>query len=262
MNITDLIEEQTKDFTEQMELVIAKLEKQIDDIILKLRMRDGFLLVDQKNYRKVIEISGDLAKALEDSGYYELAERTLKANNKILAKQHEALKDLLGRERLGQIDKTTIQALNAMKFDGMTNLADDTLNAIKNALYDGVNLGLPMSKIREQLGKQLGKLSQYTETYIRTAKREFSQKVENITAQKIGFGKDKDDIWEYSPAILQKNSHAECIWAVKKQYFTDEEKQDFEAGILPTGMNRSAVRYNCVHRFQITNKTYKEAFGG
>ena len=258
MNITDLIESQSADFEREMAKVIKRLEKSIDEIIMLLRMRDGQMIVSAANINKAMSLSGQLEKALRESGYYELAERSLKANNKIMTAQHEGLKELLGRERLGQIDTTTLQALQKMKFTGMSGLGDNALIGIREAIFNSVNLGLPVGILRDEITKKLGGWGEYANTYIRTAKREFSQQVENNAAELIGFGEEKDDIWEYLPSILQANSHKECIFAVNKQYFTNEEKIQFESGGL---YSHSEPRWNCVHSFRISNVTYEEAFG-
>lgn len=259
MNITDLIEKQSLDFEREMAKVIRRLERNIQDIIDTLRMRDGQMIVSAENINRAMALSKQLEKALRESGYYELAERSLKANNKIMTAQHEELKALLGRERLGQIDTSTLQALQKLKFTGMTNLGDNALIGIREAIFNSVNLGLPIGTLRDEITKKLGGWEKYADTYIRTAKREFSQQVENNAAELIKFGTEKDDIWEYVPNILQANSHKECIFAVNKQYFTNDEKMQFESGGL---YSHSEPRWRCVHRFVITNKTFEESFGG
>ena len=253
------MEAQTAQFERDMAKVVKRLERQVQKIIDGLQSVNGTLTTSASALNDALNISKDLAEALKDSGYYELAEKTLKQNTKLMNLRHDELKTLLGRERLGKIDTTTLNALNKMNFQGMSGLGESSIIRIREAIFNSVNLGLPLTQLRDELMNSTGILKHHAETYIRTAKREFSQRVEDNVAEKVGFGEDKDDIWEYSPSITQSNSHKECIWAVGKRYFTNAQKNEFNSG---GGYSHSEPRWNCVHRFTITNMTYDEAFGG
>ena len=149
-----------------------------------------------------------------------------------------------------------------MTYEGMQNLGEQTLPAIHNAITQSVINGSTITQMTNQISGKLGKFEQYAKTYIVTAKREFIQKTENYVAEKINFGSEKDDIWEYIGAPLQDNSHPECVWALEQKenapYFTNAEKEEFESG---GGYPHTEPRWNCQHNFMITDMTYAEAFG-
>ena len=258
MALFDVMEEQIIQFEKDMAKVIRRFELQVQKIIDGLQIIDGKMATTASALNDALNVSKDLEKALRDSGYYELAEKALKQNTKLMNLRHDELKVLLDRARLGGVDKSTLNALLRMNFDGMTGLAETSLIRIREAVYNSVNLGLPVNVLRNELMNDTGILRHHADTYIRTTKREFAQRVEDDVAEQIGFGEDKDDIWQYSPSITQVNSHKECIWAVGKKYFTNAEKEEFNAG---GGYGHKEPRWNCVHRFVITNLTYEEVFG-
>lgn len=255
--VTDLLEQQTLAFEKEMKKVIRHLEVDIATIIDKFKTVEGVIIPDA-NLVRVLTVGNQIETALRNSGYYELAEKALTGNKKLMELEIKNLERLLGRKRLGEIDSTTINNLLKVKFQGMVDQAGLNIIAIKETMFNSVTLGLPMSMLREGLTGKLGRFKSYANTYIRTSKREFIQTVEDSVADQIGFGEDKDDIWEYLPSLLQSNSHKECIWAVGKRYFTNAQKIEFEAG---GGYSHSEPRWNCIHYFAITNKTYDEVFG-
>ena len=258
MSTFDLMQSQAAQFERDMTKVVTRLEKQVQSIIDKFESIDGSLTVSANNLNNALSVSNELNQALKDSGYYNLAEKALNQNTKLMDVRHTELKKLLGRQRLGQIDTSTFTALNKVSFTGMTDLAEvDFVIRIREAIFNSVNLGLPISVLREEMIKGIGMLKHHANTYIRTAKRQFAQQVEDNAAKLIGFN-GKNDIWEYTPEILQRNSHPECVYAVEKQYFTNTEKIEFNSG---GGYSHSEPRWNCVHSFVITNITFDEAFG-
>jgi len=255
---TELLKQQTAAFEREMAKVIRRLEKEINLIIDKYKTVNG-VIVKNADLSRVITVGNQLEEALRSSGYYELAEKALEGNRELMVLEIANLKELLGRSRLGQIDATTLNNLLKVKYQGMLDQAGLNVIAIKETLFNSVTLGLPMSTLRNELTGKLGRFGRHATTYIRTAKREFIQTTEDTIADQIGFGEEKDDIWEYVPSLLQSDSHKECIWAVEKKYFTNAEKISFESG---GGYSHSEPRWNCVHHFAISNLTYEEAFGG
>ncbi len=258
MSTFDLMQAQTAQFEKDMAKVISRLEKQVQKIIDGLQIVNGNMATTASALNDALSVSKDIEQALRDSGYYELAEKALKQNKLLMNSRHDELKALLGRQRLGKVDTSTLNALLKMDFTGMTDLGEGAIARIRESIFNSVNLGLPLNTLRDEIMNDTGILKHHANTYIRTTKREFAQRVEDNVADKIGFGDSKDDIWEYTPAITQANSHKECIWAVGKQYFTNAQKDEFNAG---GGFSHSEPRWNCIHSFVITNVTYEEAFG-
>ena len=254
--IFDLMETQNEVFEKQMALVIRRLTRKINNILDKFKTDDGKLLIGE-NVNRTLLISRDLEKALRDSGYYELAEKTLKQNKRLMDLRIGELKDVLGRKRLGGIDTTTLNGLLKMNFEGMKGLSAININGIRETIFNSVNLGLPVSTLREELIGKLGAFEQHAKTYIRTGKRIFTQQVEDNVSDNIKFGEDKEeDFYEYIGAPLQHNSHKECIYVLTQRpdnLFTQAEKDDFDNGIVD-GISFDPMRWNCQHMLAISNR--------
>ena len=204
MSTYDLMQSQNAQFEKDMAKVIARLEREVAKIVDRLSSVGGNLKTTAEALNNALSVSGEIAQALKDSGYYELSEKALKQNTKLMNLRHDELKTLLGRERLGKIDTSTLKALNKMSFTGMTDLGESSIIRIRESIFNSVNLGLPINILRDELINDGSILKHHAETYIRTTKRQFAQKVEDNTAEQIGFGDSKDDIWIYAiiPPIL------------------------------------------------------------
>ena len=260
MTPLELLKQQNELFEKNMLKVINEFNKSLVAMVSKLDSVNGKLLITD-NVKNAVLIKKQIGEALKDAGYFDLIKNTVEANEKILDLQMIDIGKRIG-SKFGSIDQTTIRALFKMDFTGMQNLADTAMPAISNAIMQSVMVGAPVKKMMEAVEGQLGKFEGYAKTYLKTAKSQFIQNTEDIIANDIGFGEDKDDIWEYFGAPLQDNSHEECIWALERKphtpYFTDTERQEFEAG---GGYSHSEPRWNCQHNFLMTNLTFKEYKG-
>ena len=254
--VFDLMETQNEVFEKQMALVIRRLTRQINKILDKFKTEEGMLLIGE-NANRTILIAKDLEKALKNSGYYELAEKTLKQNKRLMDLRLGELKDVLNRKRLGGIDTNTLNGLLKMNFEGMQGISASNVAAIRETVFNSVNLGLPVSTLREELVSKLGRFEQHANTYIRTGKRIFTQQVEDNVAENIKFGEDKEeDFYEYIGAPLQHNSHKECIYVLTQRpdnLFTQAEKDEFDSGMVD-GLSFDPMRYNCQHVMAISNR--------
>jgi uncharacterized protein YukE len=159
-------------------------------------------------------------------------------------------------------DNNSLNAMIQMQYLGIETVQAQAVDAIKSATITYINTPTTIDKLLQDLQGRIDQLEAHTKTQLNTFYREYSQTLENQIAEQIGFGENKDDIWEYSGAPLQDNSHDECVWALTQKqgapYFTNEEKIAFESGGL---YSHSEPRWNCQHDFVMTNLTYAEAFG-
>ena len=83
---------QSKDFEKAIEKSIAKLDAKIRRIISKLDIKDGKIVNNQ--LAKVLMIKKELKDALEKSGYYDLAEKTIKKNSELMETELSRLKKI------------------------------------------------------------------------------------------------------------------------------------------------------------------------
>lgn len=254
------INDQMSSFSGQMAAVIKSFNRKLN-ASLKFTTEAGVILPIEQNFEQVTIMASELITALQESGYYDLAKKFVENNDDFTRLQ---IKDMAKRFKkaeiyYGKISGTTLNSLKTMQYNGMADLGTSRLSAIKQTVYQSVLAGTSNDVLLNNLTKHLDQLSQYAETYMRTAKREYSQQTENLIAKEAGL---TDIIWEYIGAPLQDNSHEECIWALEDKphapFFTTEEKDEFEAG---GGYDHTEPRWNCQHIFGITDMTYEEYEG-
>ena len=248
-------EKLNKEFEKDLNKVLKKYTESVEDSLDKLKTDEGIILTLENDnvakYSKVFE------KALEDSGYYSLSERALKANNILYTEAVKRAGDVLGRQRFKGVNKDSINRILKVDFDGLSNLGETNIIAVQNKLLQAVQVGKKKAELIKELRKEIDKFQNHAETYIRTSRRNYIQLTEDEIAGSVGFGEEKDDIWEYVGAPLQENSHKECKWVfnVHGALFTNEEKELFEGGGL---FEHSEPRWNCQHNFLISANDYED----
>lgn len=254
-----IMDKQNAIFQKNIKKVIKKMNLIIDEALENLDVMKGKFLIDE-NLSKVLLIKQELKTALREAGYYDLSKMALKQNKDMIALNTSQIRNILKTRNIGKIDTKTLNGLLNLNFEGMLNLGDDALLGIQNNIYDAVLLGLPRPKLREQIAGKLGKFEAHAETYIRTTKRQFVQKMEDNIAENIGFGEDVDnDFYDYVGAPIQPNSHRECIYILEERpdtLFTQAEKDEFDAGTVD-GISFNPARYNCQHYMSISNRKRK-----
>ena len=254
-----IINSQTELFNAGMVSVIRKLSNYLNSGI-KLTTEAGLIVPTVDNFENIAIVSGELLEQLEKSGYYNLIREFSQNNTDFTAQQIKEMgKRFQGADTyLGAIEGTTLSGLQNMQYEGMAVLGQSRIGAISQVLYDSVLAGTSNAVLTGNLKSQLGNLSRYSETYLRTAKREYSQQTEFEIAKAAGIDRD-ETIWEYIGAPLQDNSHAECVWALLDKphapFFTTAEMEEFQAG---GGYDHMEPRWNCQHIFGITDLTIEE----
>lgn len=244
------------DFDRRIEQVIEDLNREIKSA-LNFDMNGGIIIENNKNIDLAIRSQLELAAALKESGYYTLAAKAVAENKKYIA---ERLANF-SIDEFGMTTKQTLDGLLRLDYGKMQTVSSKLIPSVKQKIFDSVITGKSYSQLLLDIDSDLERFKNEALTQLRTIRREFRQNVEDNIAEEIGFGEEKDDIWEYAGAPLQANSHAECIWALTQKkgapYFTDEEKKLFQSGGL---YPHTEPRWNCQHNFFITDKKYKEVF--
>lgn len=245
------------DFDSGITQVIEDLSHEIKSG-LRFDMEGGIILENTKNIDLAIKAQAQLAAALKEAGYFTLAAKAVAENKKYIATRLSEF----GIDEFGATTQDTLYGLLRLDYGKMQTVSSKLIPGVKQKIFDSVITGKSYSQLLQDIDKSLESFKNEALTQLRTIRREFRQNVEDNIAEEIGFGDEKDDIWEYAGAPLQSNSHAECIWALTQKtgspYFTDEEKRLFQSGGL---YPHTEPRWNCQHNFFISDKTYKEVFG-
>ena len=251
-----------KDLEKQVEIFEEELKRMQSGILRDLenyvnstfKTKNGKYILDEGT-DLTVDMTAKLQEVLAENGYYETVnEQLFDFNQEILA------------NRLGEFPRIApdfateqLDALLRANFETLSGVSANTGNNLKRLLINSLVQNESVSQLAQKFSDELEKnLINHSATLMRTSRRMYYQEIENVIAESI----DDEIIWVYAGAPLQGNSHQECIWALTAKphtpYFTQAEKEEFEAGTLPAGLDRSAVRYNCQHYFQITSLTRKE----
>lgn len=252
-------ETQLKAFERNMKEVTRILSTQISEMVSgNLKLMKGKFEISPDNMNNVLEIANDLINTLQGSGYNDLISESLLQQRRMITERLKEFRSGYIGERLGEFNTETLDSLLQMQNSELLDIGADAINKVKSILIQQVTIGGSLKEFSALLAKTLDdRLSGYAETYLRTAKGQYQQMIEDQIAEQIGF----DGIWEYTPSDLMDNSHEECIWALEQKahspYFTAEEKDAFQAGTAYAGQP-SPPRWNCRHRFDMTDLTMEE----
>lgn len=254
----NVINDQVLTFETNLASIIRAFSSKLNASFKFTTVKDVIVPIEE-NFEQVAIIAGELAESLTNAGYYDLVKEFTSNNDDFTVQQ---IKDMSKRFKkaktyYGAIEPTTLSSLKSMQYNGMADLGVTRLNTIKSALFQSVLAGTSRETLIANMEKQMQILEREATTYLRTAKREYSQQVENQIAKEAGL---TEIIWEYVGAPLQDNSHPECRCALEEKehapYFTQEEKDEFEAGGGECAHDEP--RWNCQHIFGITDLTYEE----
>ena len=267
-SVTQEASKQIFQFETNIKAIIAYISQQLGTALQDLTLIDG--IVARSNDASYATILGELTRSLESSNLGTLISEDIKQQVNLIYTQIDDIAKILGKDRLGQIDISTLQGLADLQRGRMLRVQNVLINNLDNLVYHSIVGGAPITELVQAAQMEVEKFKNEMLTQIRTAKREFIQNVEDNIAEQIDFGIDENDIWEYTGAYIQDNSHDECIFALGQDpfntgippkygapYFTNEEKIQFEAGGL---FPHKEPRWNCQHYFAISNVTYAEAF--
>ena len=190
-------------------------------------------------------------QALSDAGYYELV-------NNLIDKQFDSIySGVIQAFEAGGLstaftadDATKIQMLKQLKRDLFIRLGDDVGLAVKRELYRYVISDASVATMAEGISQTLdgSNLAKYSQTYARTAIKEFQQEVIDLRAADIENG-----VWVYV-GVNDGRTRDFCRNILNDNTcYDDSEKSKLESD------NERA--WNCRHRFYYMSKEEAERNG-
>ncbi len=147
-------------------------------------------------------------------------------------------------------DATKIQLLKQMKRDFFIRLGDDVGLSVKRELYKYVISDASVDTMTAGIAQTLegSNLAKYSQTYARTAIKDFQQEVIDLRAADI-----EDGVWVYV-GVNDGKTRRFCRHVLKRnRYYDDSDKSRIE--------NDSDRAYNCRHRFYKMDKEEAEDSG-
>jgi hypothetical protein len=190
-------------------------------------------------------------QSLKEAGYYVLINDLIdKQFDSIYAGTLQAFDAGGLKTAFTASDATKIQLLKQMKRDFFIRLGDDVGLSVKRELYKYVISDASVDTMTAGIAQTLegSNLAKYSQTYARTAIKDFQQEVIDLRAADI-----EDGVWVYV-GVNDGKTRRFCRNVLKRnRYYDDSDKSRIE--------NDSDRAYNCRHRFYKMDKEEAEDSG-
>ena len=190
-------------------------------------------------------------QSLQEAGYYTLVNDLIDTQfDKIYAGTLDAFEAGGLSTAFTTDDATKIQILKQMKRDFFIRLGDDVGLSVKRELYKYVISDASVADMTAGIAQTLdgSNLAKYSNTYARTAIKDFQQEVIDLRAADI-----EDGVWVYV-GVNDGRTRRFCRNVLKRnRYYDDSDKNRIE--------NDQDRAYNCRHRFYKMDKEEAEANG-
>jgi len=221
--------------------------KQFDDEVQEVfqRVRNiAIAQLSQINADNVLEYEFIWRESLRQAGYYEIVNNLIDNQfDSIYAGVIDAFEAGGLATAFTEADASKIQILKQLRRDFFTRLGDDVGLSVKRELYRYVLADASLESITTGIEQQLitSDLARYSQTYARTAIKEFQQEVIDLRANDVGEG-----VWVYV-GVNDGRTRRFCRNVLKRnKCYTDSEKSKIE--------NDPDREYNCRHRFYKMSK--------
>lgn len=257
--LDSLFELNKKETQKLFSSAISKLQRVIEQKILGFPLIEGGTIPrTEANLDYLQTVYTSLLQELEKSGYNDAVQFALESESEVIKNLKQIYKNTDFPIAFNAISQESFNLLQNQKLEYLTNLSTNAINAVRQAVTDSVIGAVDVAYLTSQIRNELeGKLKRYANTYLETARGKLIQDAQDWSAQQF-----RDEgikiYWEYR-GPEDNLTREECIWALTKLVFTDEEKAEFlSGGLFP----HNEPRWNCRHNFvMITEKEYKNLLG-
>ena len=190
-------------------------------------------------------------ESLKEAGYYTLVNDLIdKQFDKIYAGTLDAFEAGGLKTAFTADDATKIQILKQMKRDFFIRLGDDVGLSVKRELYKYAISDASINDMTVGIAQTLegSNLAKYSQTYARTAIKDFQQEVIDLRGADI-----EDGVWVYV-GVSDGRTRDFCRHVLKRnRFYDDSDKNRIE--------NDQDRAYNCRHRFYKMSKEEAEDSG-
>jgi len=227
----------------EIDRFIAKFDKDVQQVFERVR-RIAIAQLSQINAENVLQYEFVWRESLRQAGYYTLVNDLIDTQfDKIYSGVLDAFETGGLATAFTTDDATNIQLLKDLRRDFFVRLGDDVGLAVKRELYRYVIADASLESITAGIEQQLvsSDLARYSQTYARTAIKEFQQEVIDLRASDI-----EDGVWVYV-GVNDGRTRRFCRNVLKQnKCLSDKEKSRLE--------NDPDREYNCRHRFYKMSK--------
>ena len=227
---------------------------------------DQFLKVLQQANRQIIVAAGkvdemalavgmkqEVVRILEEAGYGKVVGKFLAEEKNIVKREIAAMAGRPIPMQFAQADVAQIQALQSKELMNLMNLKTGMARDIQEITAQGVMTNMSDGQLAKQIGDITDVQSRHITTYLRTARNQYIQKLHDISGARYEERTGEEVFWKYI-GPFDNITRDECRRALRKKYFTTEEKSKFQSGAI---LGAAVPRWNCRHSFiEVTKREY------
>lgn len=234
---------------------ISDIQNTITSLVLGFpETKGGFIPNTEANLEYMSAIYNDMLKLANSQGYTDAVTFAIQQEGEVVKQVKNSLtKDGIA-VNFSPVTQASFDLFQKQKYDYLMNLSSRAINAIKestlNAVLGSSELGSLVNNIQLELED---KLKRYASTYLETSRGQLIQSTQDwVTEDMIAEGIPV--YWEYV-GPLDNDTREECVEALVKRYFTNDEKLEYMNGVgeIP----HTEPRWNCRHSFiLVTEEEY------
>lgn len=242
-------EQQVKSFETNMRAIVRRMQA---DILSGKVVANMMSLSNAERVLYQQEVYSSLLGALNSSGYDKIVADLINKDKELIASVKTTRAGAGLPTAFTTRSKEVLDAVRNLELTRFNHIGQSFVQTLHSELMNFAISGMSEADFIIKLQDALeGKFVRYATTYAETSRAQFIQAVGDEAARSAG----GEHYWEYVGAEDDKNRDA-CIEGLAKRYFTDAEREQFEADYA------DERAWNCRHTFMEINKdTYFEEKG-
>jgi len=218
------VDRQLVEYEKEMEKVMKKVQTLLPKS-LPLKTKDGKIILSEDNLLLLNNYSEAFREVLIDAGYYALVEKFMNDEADLVVEIADESMESYIPIVLTAASLATLEILQQVELSGFETIVSDATNTLLIEIRSAIFANEDYVAILENGIKKLNnKLGNYTNTYMRTTRTVFEQRAIDIAADEA----DEDLYWQYV-GPLDDITRPQCIRGLKKNVFTQLQKDDFQA---------------------------------
>lgn len=225
---------------------ISDIQKTINSLVLGFpETQGGFIPNTEANLEYMSVIYNDMLKLANSQGYTDAVTYAIQQEGEVVKQVKQALQKGGIAVNFSPVTQASFNLFQKQKYDYLMNLSARAINAVKESTLNAVLGSSDISSLINNIQLELdNKLKRYASTYLETSRGQLIQSTQDWVAEDM-IAEGQQVYWEYF-GPLDNDTREECVEALNKRYFTNDEKNEFmNGGIFP----HTEPRWNCRHNF-------------
>ncbi len=247
MRPDELLDDILSPFEMMLFRITRQVNKRLTGYLAGLSTEAGRLKLDQKNIETATMLASNLIEDMSAAGFDDFVRDYTSSLTDNIKKLKSSVK-IAHDWNFTRSDINLFRAMQQFDIQRLEQLSNMAAEAIQETVYNAILTGEPYGDLVSTVMDRFdNRFRRYANTYIETSRRQVMQKAmdisddnNNVTERFYSYEGPRDDKTRY-----------ECNMALDKEYFTEEERSQFEADY--------GTRWNCRHIFlSIPKMEYEE----